>query len=247
MTSLEGRIIRRRRALDPPSEARSELDILADLAARLDSPATFPTDPAVVFDELARASAGGPADYSGLSHARLDAEPDLFWPCPAVPDGEPHPGTPRLFTDSFATADGRATMFPVTHQGPAEVPGPGATLHLVTGRVLSHYQSGAQTRRVPGLVGSSPGPYAELHPTLAERLGAQEGDQVRLTTARGTLVVPARLSTGIRPDTVFMAFHWGGEGSANLLTIDATDPVSGMPEFKVCAVEVALEPLEGVG
>jgi assimilatory nitrate reductase catalytic subunit len=246
MTSLEGRVIRRRQAVEAPAGARSELEILAALAEQLGSTVDFPTDAAEVFDELARASAGGPADYSGLSHARLDADPDLFWPCPAVPGGE-HPGTPRLFLESFPTPDGRARMIPVNHRGPAEELRPDAPLHLVTGRVLAHYQSGAQTRRVPGLVGSSPGPFVEMHPLLADRVGATEGDLVRLTTARGEIVVPVQLSTGIRSDTVFMAFHWGGAGSVNLLTTDATDPVSGMPEFKVCAVQVALAPGEEVG
>ncbi len=105
MTSLEGRVLRRRQAVQPPEGVRSELDVLADLAARLGSPVHFATDPAEVFDELARASAGGRADYSGLSHERLDAEPDLFWPCPATPQGEPdHPGTPRLFTRELPDA-----------------------------------------------------------------------------------------------------------------------------------------------
>src|SRR5690606_19480970 len=116
------------------------------------SPVVFPTDPAVVFDELARASAGGVADYSGLSHARLDADeaaggPGLHWPVPAAD----HPGTPRLFLDRFATPDGRARLAPVDHVGPSDDVRPDAPLYLVTGRVLQHYQSGAQTRRVPEL------------------------------------------------------------------------------------------------
>jgi assimilatory nitrate reductase catalytic subunit len=242
MTSLEGRVIRRRKALDPPPGVRSELDVLADLAARLGSAVRFEADPAAVFDELARASAGGPADYSGLSHTRLDAEPDLFWPCPATPDGSPpHPGTPRLFADGFPTPDGRARMVVVNHLGPKDDVRAEAPLYLVTGRVLQHYQSGAQTRRVPELASAAPAPFVEVHPLLADRLGATDGDVLRLTTARGTVRAPARLTTALRPDTVFMAFHWAGEGSVNRATNDATDPISGMPEFKVCAVDVALD------
>lgn len=247
MTSLEGRVIRRRRALDPPAGVRSELDILAALAARLGCTVDFPTDPAEVFDELARASAGGPADYSGLSHARLDAEPDLFWPCPATPDGAAHPGTPRLFADRFPTPDGRARMTPVAHAGPTDDVRPDAPILLVTGRVLQHYQSGAQTRRVPELAGAAPEPFVEIHPLLADRLDAAEGDLLRLTSSRGSVVARARLTTATRPDTVFMAFHWGGRGSVNLVTTDATDPTSGMPEFKVCAVAVAVEPVAADG
>jgi assimilatory nitrate reductase catalytic subunit len=248
MTSLEGRVIRRRRAVAAPPGVRSELDVLAELARLLGSPVRFDTDPAAVFDELARASAGGPADYSGLSHARLDVEPDLFWPCPAVPDGAaPHPGTPRLFADGFPTPDGRARMIPVDHRGPDDDVRRDAPLYLVTGRVLQHYQSGAQTRRVPELHDAVPGAFVELHPLLADRLGATDGDVLRLTSARGTVRAPARLTTAVRPDTVFMAFHWAGDGSVNRITNDATDPVSGMPEFKVCAVDVRLDvPTKGV-
>lgn len=245
MTSLEGRVIRRRRAIDPPGQARSELDILADLATRLGSPVVLATRPDEVFDELARASAGGPADYSGISYARLDAGEALSWPCPAG-DGPPHPGTPRLFAESFPTPDGRARLLPVSHLGPTDPVRPDAPLWLVTGRVLQHYQSGAQTRRVAELARSVPDPRVEVHPLLATRLGLEEGSSVRLRTARGCLVARARLTPSVRPDTVFMPFHWGGAHSVNLLTSDATDPVSGMPEFKVCAVDVSAVPLEEV-
>ncbi len=258
MTSLEGRVIRRRRAVDAPGEARSELWILAELARRLGSSVSFPTDPAVVFDELARASAGGVADYSGLSHARLDADedddgPGLFWPVPSgAPDAGqaavPHPGTPRLFLDRFATPDGRARMVAVDHVGPSDDVRADAPLYLVTGRVLQHYQSGAQTRRVPELDRLVPEPFVELHPVLGVRLGVGDGDRARLTTRRGAIEAVARWTDRIRPDTVFMPFHWSGEGSVNRVTTDATDPVSGMPEFKVCAVDVRRAPeAQGVG
>ena len=193
-----------------------------------------------MFDELARSSEGGRADYSGLSHARLDGEEALYWPCPSTPAGAaPHPGTPRLFEDSFPTPDGRARMVAVDHHGPADDIRPDAPLYLVTGRVLQHYQSGAQTRRVGTLSTAQPAAFVELHPLLATRIGVAEGERVRLTTARGAVAVPARITDAIRPDTVFMPFHWAGTGSANRVTNDATDPISGMPEFKVCAVDVA--------
>ncbi|WP_270886673.1 molybdopterin oxidoreductase family protein [Pedococcus sp. 5OH_020] len=239
MTSLEGRVIRRRKAVEPPAGARSELWVWSELAGRLGSEGTWATDPAEVFDELARASAGGRADYSGLSHARLDGDEPFYWPCPAVPPGaEPHLGTPRLFLESFPTPDGRARLVPVDHHGPQDGLRPDAPLHLVTGRVLQHYQSGAQTRRVQRLNDTVPKAYVELHPLLAARIGVAEGEPVRLTTARGAVSVPARVTDTIRPDTVFMPFHWGGRSSVNRVTNDATDPLSGMPEFKVCAVDV---------
>ncbi|PUB24028.1 assimilatory nitrate reductase (NADH) alpha subunit apoprotein [Promicromonospora sp. AC04] len=278
MTSLEGRVIRRRAAVAAPGEARSELWILAELARRLGAPESlaFPTDPAVVFDELARASAGGPADYSGLSHARLDADeasggPGLFWPVPAAsadvsapadgadpadvsdPQVTPvtsasdmlaHPGTPRLFLDRFATPDGRARMVAVDHVGPSDEVRPGAPFYLVTGRVLQHYQSGAQTHRVAELERLVSEPYVELHPVLGYRIGVPDGARVRLTSSRGRVEATARWTDAVRPDTVFMPFHWSGIGSVNQVTTDATDPISGMPEFKVCAVDVSVVPLD---
>ncbi|WP_353650535.1 molybdopterin oxidoreductase family protein [Nakamurella sp. A5-74] len=241
MTSLEGRVLRRRRAVDPPPEVRSELWILAELSRRLGGP-VLDTDPAAVFDDLARASAGGRADYSGLSHARLDEDEHsggdgLFWPCPAV-GADRHPGSPRLFANSFPTPDGRARLVAVEHRGPADDLRPDAPVYLVTGRILQHYQSGAQTRRVPELNRSADGAFVEIHPLLADRFGIEDGDRVRLRSARGTVVAPARFTERIRPDTVFMPFHFAGAGSVNRITNDATDPISGMPEFKVCAVSV---------
>jgi assimilatory nitrate reductase catalytic subunit len=235
MTNLEGRVIRRRKAMDPPGEARSELEVLADLAALLDAPGTWSTEPSVVFDELARASAGGKADYSGLSHARLDARPEgYFWPCPQGSDG-----TPRMFTERFAHPDGRARMVPTSPGAPADELSADRSVHLVTGRVLAHYQSGAQTRRVAALNKSAAEPFVELHPQLARRSGIEDGDDVVVSSPRGSAVARARITTAIRPDTVFMPFHWPGPGLANAVTNDATDPISGMPEFKVCAVSVA--------
>ena len=244
LTSLEGRVIRRRQAVAAPAGVRTELEVLGALASRLGHPAGFPADAAEVFDELARASAGGPADYSGLSHDRLDAEPDLFWPCPATRAGErPHPGTPRLFTDGrFPTPHGRARMVAVDHHGPADDVRPDAPVYLVTGRVLQHYQSGAQTRRVPELADAVGDAFVELHPLLAQRFGVGEGERVRLRSARGEVIGRARLTTTARLDTVFMPFHFAGTGSVNRVTSDATDPVSGMPDFKVCAVEVVPVP-----
>ena len=249
MTSLEGRILRRRKAIEPPAGVRSELWVWAQLAARLGAAGTWDTDPRLVFDELARASHGGRADYGGVSHERLDrddASAVVFWPCPAVAAGEPeHPGTPRLFGDSFPTPSGRARLVAVDHVGPADDLRPDAPIHLVTGRVLQHYQSGAQTRRVPSLATAVPGPRVEVHPLLAARLGVADGRRVRLTTARGSMVLPVRVSDAIRPDTVFVPFHWGGPEGVNQLTSDATDPVSGMPEFKVCAVDVSVDSPDG--
>ncbi|MGW2489214.1 molybdopterin oxidoreductase family protein [Streptomyces sp. NPDC001606] len=262
-TSLEGRVLLRRRAVAPPPGVHSDLYVLHELADRLGVEKGFPADPEEVFEELRRASAGGPADYSGITYRRLAEENGVFWPCPqgaAAPDTAPvvpaaadgpaaaeggstagpapRPGTPRLFLDRFATPDGRARFVPVTHRPTAEEPDAAYPLLLTTGRVVAQYQSGAQTRRVAELNAAAPGPFVELHPRLARRLGAAEGDRLAVVSRRGRAVAPARITTGIRPDTVFMPFHWPGEGRANTLTNPALDPTSRMPEFKVCAVRV---------
>ncbi|MFB7651439.1 MULTISPECIES: molybdopterin oxidoreductase family protein [unclassified Streptomyces] len=238
-TSLEGRVLLRRRAITPPDGVRSDLEVLHGLADRLGVEKGFPTEPEEVFEELRRASAGGPADYSGIDYRRLAEENGVFWPCPAPQeDTPPHPGTPRLFLDRFATDDGRARFVPVAHRPSAEEPDDAYPVLLTTGRVVAQYQSGAQTRRVAELNAAAPGPFVELHPRLAARLGAAEGDPLAVVSRRGRAVAPARITTGIRPDTVFMPFHWPGEGRANTLTNPALDPTSRMPEFKVCAVRV---------
>ncbi|WP_228898615.1 molybdopterin oxidoreductase family protein [Streptomyces sp. DH1] len=255
-TNLEGRVLLRRRAITPPDGVRSDLEVLHELAGRLGVEKGFPTRPEEVFDELRRASAGGPADYSGIDYRRLAEENGVFWPCPApagADDGGtgraagPHPGTPRLFLDRFATDDGRARFAPVAHRPSAEEPDDAYPVLLTTGRVVAQYQSGAQTRRVDELNAAAPGPFVELHPRLAARLGAAEGDPVAVVSRRGRAVAPARITPGIRPDTVFMPFHWPGEGRANTLTNPALDPTSRMPEFKVCAVRVeAVDAVEAV-
>jgi assimilatory nitrate reductase catalytic subunit len=229
MTNLEGRVILRRKAVEPPEGVRTDLEVLAGLAERLGSPVVLETDPEAVLVELGRASAGGQADYAGIDHARLVEEQGVFWPCP----DRGHPGTPRMFLDRFATTDGRARFHAVTHRGPAEQPCADYPLQLTTGRILAQYQSGAQTRRVRDL--DDPGPFVEMHPLLAARVGAADGDRVRVSTRRGEMRAPARVSERIRPDTVFVPFHWVG---ANLLTNDALDPTSRMPELKVCACAV---------
>ncbi|MBT2458163.1 molybdopterin oxidoreductase family protein [Streptomyces sp. ISL-86] len=233
-TNLEGRVLLRRRALTPPPGVRTDLEVLHGLADRLGVEKGFPTAPEEVFDELRRASAGGPADYSGISYARIEAEQGVFWPCPE----DSHAGTPRLFLDRFATDDGRARFVPVSHRDAAEIPDERYPLLLTTGRVVAQYQSGAQTRRVDELNAAAPGPFVELHPRLAARIGAVEGTPLAVVSRRGRAVAPARITDTIRADTVFMPFHWPGEGRANTLTNPALDPVSRMPEFKVCAVRV---------
>ncbi len=232
MTNLEGRVLLRARAAVPPPGVRSDTEILHGLARRLGSTATFDAEPARVFEELRRASAGGAADYSGISYARIAAEDGVFWPCPS----DAHAGTKRLFLDRFATDDGRARFHPVPFHGAAEQPDAEFPYVLTTGRVLAQYQTGAQTRHVPELCAAEPHGFVEIHPDTARGLRIADGDTVRLTTRRGAAIVRARLSRDIRLDVLFAPFHWGGRATINLLTNPVLDPISKIPEFKACAV-----------
>ena len=235
LTNLEGRLLRRRRSVTPPDGVRDELWIWHELARRLGrGPERFPTDPRAVFDELARASAGGKADYSAITWDRLDAGEALHWPC-----GTDSPaGTPRLFTERFATDDGRARFAVATPRPPAEVPDADFPLFGTTGRVLSHYQSGAQTRRIAELDAAEPRTWVQVHPVVAAGAGLADRDRARVVSRRGAVEATVRIDEDMRTDTVFLPFHFGGRGRANLVTLPELDPYSRMPEFKVCAVRI---------
>lgn len=234
VTNLEGRVLRRRAAIPPPPGARSELWILQELARLLAAPSLFSEDPETMFDELARASAGGIADYSGLDYTVLDGEEPAYWPYPAGSTG-----TPRLFLDAFAHPAGRALLVPVAPRPDTAGARAPAPLLLATGRLLEHYQSGTQTRRVAELLAAQPAARLQLHPATARDLGVAQGDPVVVTSASGEARALADLTPDIRQDTVFLAFHYAEAGSANLLTGSTTDPVSGMPEFKTTPVRVS--------
>ena len=235
MTNLEGRVIRRRRASSPPPGPRDELTLLHDLADRLGRGSYFSFPGAEeVFDELRRASAGGVADYFGITYEKIERSKGVFWPCPE----ESHPGTPRMFADGFPTADGRARFHLVVHSSPAEAPDKEYPLFLTTGRVMAQYQSGTQTRRIGELLRIAPHPFAEIHPTTARTYGLLDGERVVLATRRGSAEFRVKVTPGIRHDTIFVPFHWGGAQAANRLTNPALDPISRMPEFKVCAVRI---------
>jgi assimilatory nitrate reductase catalytic subunit len=236
MTNLEGRVIRRRKAVVPPRGVMSDLDVLRELAERLGCGEKFAfASPEAVFHELRRATAGGIADYAGITYDRIDREGGVFWPCA----NENHAGTPRLFAERFHHADGKAKFHAVEHRAAGEEPDAEFPLYFTTGRYQEHYNSGAQTRLVSKLIGAKPLPRLQLHPELAAHLGVDDGWFVTVESRRGRVEFAAELSAGIRPDTLFAPFHWGGRHAANLLTNPALDPTSRMPEFKLAAVRVA--------
>ncbi len=228
-------------AKPPPANARRDWEIICDLAARLGRGKYFPySSSKEIFDELRVASSGGTADYAGITWERIEAEFGVFWPCPT----EGHPGTPRLYEGGrFEFPDGRARFQPVAYRPPAEVVDDEYPTWLTTGRVISQYLSGTQTRRIGPLVEQYPEPLCEMHPTFAASIGVANGDTVRVTSRRGSMTLPAKVVATIRPDTVFIPYHWAGTKAANQLTNRALDPISKIPEYKVAAVRV--EPAGG--
>jgi assimilatory nitrate reductase catalytic subunit len=254
VTQLEGRVIRINKAVEPPGDARPDWQIVQDIARALgrERGLTFGS-PRDVFEELRVASRGGTADYSGITYERVEENFGVFWPCPSeVPEGVPMPGpqgTPRLFEPGswnpiakgagpFYFPDGKARFNVTPYIGPAEDVDAEYPIILTTGRVVSQFLSGNQTRRIGPLVDHYPEPRIEIHPRLAARLGIADGDWTTAESRRGTCTVRASVVTTIRPDTVFIPYHWPGRKSANQLTIPAQDPVSKIPEYKVCAVKV---------
>ncbi len=247
VTSAEGRVIKINKAVECPGEARQDWRIIQDIAARLGRKRGFTfSDPREIFEELRRASAGGIADYSGITYEKIVERQGVFWPCP----DEKHPGTPHLFEPGswnpvargagpFYFPDGKARFNVAAYSPPAEDVDEEFPVILTTGRVVSQFLSGTQTRRIGPLVDQYPEPLLEMHPLLAKKQGIADGDWVRVESRRGVLTVRARLVTTIRPDTVFVPYHWPGARSVNQVTVSAQDPVSKIPEFKVCAVRLS--------
>jgi assimilatory nitrate reductase catalytic subunit len=234
-TNLEGRVVKINRAADPPGQARRDWEIIGDLAARLGRGKFFPfRSSREIWDELRLASKGGMSDYYGITWEKIDEQEGVFWPCPTLD----HPGTPRLFTERFAHPDGRARMFPIEYAPAAEEPGGDFPFRLTTGRVVYHYLSGNQTRRIGFLRSQAPDPWVEMHPIAAERLGIAQGDMVRVRTPRGEMELKALVAPTIRPDTLFIPFHYGHAQAVNQLTNPAVDPGVKIPEYKVCAAAV---------
>ncbi|QOY91058.1 molybdopterin oxidoreductase family protein [Paludibaculum fermentans] len=243
--SGEGRVIKINKAVDPPGQARGDSAIVVDLARRLGKGQYFPFESTrEIFDELREASRGGHADYYGITYERIEKEMGIFWPCPTLD----HPGTPRFFEGGkFLHPDGRARFLVAEVRPSGDPVADDFPTFLTTGRVVSQYLSGAQTRRIGALVDQYPNPKVEVHPKLAERHGILNDDWVTVTTRRSSITVQAMVVRTIRPDTVFIPYHWPGRKSANRLTHRTLDPRSKIPEFKVsaCRIEKAAGPQGG--
>jgi anaerobic selenocysteine-containing dehydrogenase len=241
-TSSERRIAYLPAAVPPPGEARPDWRIFAELGARLGYGAAFDYRRAEdVFAEYRACTIGTAVDLGGISYARLQRVGPIQWPCPAGAAI----GTTRLYVDKrFATPDGRARF--VAPAGGPEI-GTSAPLTLITGREPDQWHTMTRTGHVPQLLRSCPEPYVALHPEDAESLGITNGGQVELAIpGQGTAAFPARVTTDVRPGSLFAPFHWGAQrhpgGGVNDLTPDALDPISKQPGLKHAPVQVRRAP-----
>lgn len=232
----EARVVKINKAVDPPGEAQPDWWIIIELAKRLGRGKYFQfTSPREIFDELRIASKGGNADYYGITYEKIERQNGVFWMCPTLE----HPGTPRLFEDKkFFHPDQKAKFHALEYRPSAEVADAEFPLTLTTGRVVYQYLSGNQTRRIGFLVQQCPEPYVEIHPDTAAKLKIADGERVKVVSRRGTGVFPALVVRTIRPDTIFIPYHWGEQLAANQLTNPALDPISKIPEFKACAARI---------
>ena len=251
---------------DAPGEARPDLDILMDLAARLEKRHVVPKGYISgklrtvdeVWDEMRLASKDTAYDFMGITRDRLKKERGIRWPAPT----EDHPGTARRFVKGddplldkgpyadhsiiegdlkFYTApENRAIIWLRPAKPPAEPADIEYPYVLSTGRVLEHWHTGTMTMRAEELRRAYPEAFVEVNPIDAKALGIRSGDHLRITSRRGEAVIKARVVDIPRPGMVFAPFHWEDESSfINRVTIDAYDPGSKQPEFKICAVKLA--------
>jgi predicted molibdopterin-dependent oxidoreductase YjgC len=229
VTSSERRVQRCRKALEPPGEARDDIVIMCELARRLGYEWPIYT-PEQVWNECRSLSPW----HAGMSYARLDELDGIPWPC----YDEQHPGERFLHARLWENpvVGPRAPFAAVAHDPPVEALDDEYPLRLTTGRRLDSFNTGVQSGgyRSPMRQGER----LDMSPQDARCHGLREGDRARVSSRRGSVVVPIHIDKGLRPGLVFTTFHYNDEVATNLLTIDATDPQSGTAEFKACAVKV---------
>jgi formate dehydrogenase alpha subunit len=225
-TNTERRVQRIRKAVEPPGQARADWEIIREVARRCGYKQTNYTDPSQIMDEIAELT----PIYGGISYGRLDPF-GLPWPCPS----KDHPGTPYLHKDNFTK--GKGTFMPCAYIAPNEVVDDEYNFTLSTGRIYWHWHTGTMTRRTSTLDREVPVGYAEIHPRDAEKLRLKSGNVVKVSSRRGEIEIPIKITEKVKEGSVFIPFHFR-ESPANVLTNPAVDPIAKIPEFKVCAVKI---------
>ncbi|WP_435359528.1 formate dehydrogenase subunit alpha [Haloarchaeobius sp. DFWS5] len=228
-TNTERRVQMVRPAVDPPGDARTDFDILCALASEFGYDWDY-AGPADVMDEISRLV----PIYGGINYDRLQSKPDgLQWPCEDADD----PGTPFLYEDEFNFDDGKARFVPADFAQPPELPDEEYPLMLTTGRVLYHWHTGTMTRRNEASMDKVPESFVSIHPKMAEQLGIEHGEYVRVESKRGEIVVKANVEDVSDPGVVFIPMHFA-HGAVNTLTQHELDPTSRIPEYKVSSVRI---------
>jgi nitrate reductase NapA len=239
------------KAIEPPGQCRPSVNILVDLATRLGvDPKLIPfKNSADVWEEWRQVSSITPYNFKGITRERLRKQSGILWPCPS----EDHPGTniryvrgedPNVPADHkdkywfYGKPDGRAVLWFRPHKGPAEPADAEYPFVLTTGRVIDHWHTGTMTMKVPELRRSFPAAYVEVNLQDAKKFGINNGDDVLLESRRGKLALPARVGDVCPPGLVFVPW-FDAKKLINKVTIDAFDPGSKQPEFKICAVKVS--------
>ena len=225
-TNTERRVQRVRKGVEPPGQARTDWEVIADLSTRMGYEMKC-RSAEEIFAEIMELT----PSYAGISYKRLEKEGGIQWPCPTPK----HPGTPYLHKDKFVR--GKGLFHAIEFIPPAELPDKEYPLILSTGRVLYHYHTGTMTRRDEGLNFRYPQGHVEVHPVDAMEMGVADGERVQVASRRGQIEIPVRVTPRSPQGTVFIPFHFF-EAAANRLTNPALDPIGKIPEYKVCAVKV---------
>jgi formate dehydrogenase major subunit len=224
-SSTERRVQRVRKAIEPRGESLPDWEILKRIMNAMGYRTSY-TSPCEIFDEIRTIV----PIYAGITYGRLE-EAGIQWPCPT----EDHPGTPVLHTQQFNRGLGKFSA--VNYRDPAEIPDEEYPLMLTTGRVVAHYHTGTMTRKSWGLNGTHPEERLEINPEDAKLLGIRDGNKVRVTSRRGSLVTGVQVTPRVPKGLTFMTFHFT-ESPSNILTNSAADPVTKTPELKICAVRI---------
>ncbi len=224
-TNLERRIQRIRKAVEPPEGVLPDWQVVCEVSARMGYPMQY-SHPSAIMDEIAQLA----PLFAGVSFDRLDAPEGLQWPVPS----KDHPGTVLMHDVSFPK--GKAKFVAVDYLPPGETPSEAYPLVLITGRILQHYNCGAQTRRtdIMQVVDTD---VLEIHADDAARLELCDGDQVRLISARGEARLPVIISERVQPGELFTSFHFP-DTDLNVLLSSSADESSKCPEYKVSTVRV---------
>jgi formate dehydrogenase alpha subunit len=225
-TNTERRVQRVRKAVEPPGEARIDWEIICQVAQRMGARGFDFENTTQIMDEIAKLT----PSYGGISYERLECS-GLQWPCPT----KEHPGTAILHSQQFSRGKGR--FIPLEYKPPAELPDDEYPLVLTTGRSLFQFHTGTMSRKVAGLNTFKGEEAVEINPEDAVGLDINDGDRIRVVSRRGQVNARAKLTPASPPGVVFMTFHFA-ESPTNILTNPALDPVSKIPELKVCAVRV---------